>query len=70
MGSIVHTIPLADLIEHVTDGDACPCGPEVVPVECDDGSIGYDIVHFSLDGREFKDYDYAGPPMPKEKSYD
>jgi hypothetical protein len=47
-----HVYPVNDLVEHVTNGDGCVCGPETQPVERDDGSIGYVIVHHSLDGRE------------------
>ncbi len=47
-----HVYPVDDLIEHVTDGGDCPCGPETIPVERDDGSYGYVISHHSLDGRE------------------
>ncbi len=48
----VHVSPLGDLIEHDTDGDDCLCGPRTEPVERDDGSYGWVIVHHSLDGRE------------------
>jgi len=48
----VHTYPVADLIEHETSGDACPCGPTVEAVFREDGSNGWLIVHHSLDGRE------------------
>ena len=44
--------PIGDLIEHDTDDDDCVCGPTVVPVPRDDGSMGWVIVHHSLDGRE------------------
>lgn len=45
-----HVMPNNDQIEHTfTD---CPCGPEVDPVKRDDGSIGWVLVHHSLDGRE------------------
>jgi hypothetical protein len=47
-----HTVPIDDLIEHVTDGGDCPCGPDTVPIERDDGSIVYQYIHHSLDGRE------------------
>lgn len=52
MTGAVHTYPVADLIEHETEGDECPCGPTVEPVERDDGSIGWHLIHHSLDGRE------------------
>lgn len=48
----VHVLPRNDLIEHVDVGDDCPCGPRSEPVKRDDGSIGWVIVHHSLDGRE------------------
>ncbi|HEV2929373.1 MAG TPA: hypothetical protein VGW74_11830 [Propionibacteriaceae bacterium] len=50
----VHVIPVNDLIEHDTDtdGDGCACGPKVEPVQRDDGSYGWVLVHASLDGRE------------------
>ncbi len=52
MGQTVHTYPVDDLIEHLTDGRDCPCGPTTEPVPCDDGSVGWSVVHHSLDGRE------------------
>lgn len=48
----VHTFPVIDLIDHDTDGSDCICGPTTVPVPRDDGSIGWQVVHHSLDGRE------------------
>ncbi|MFE9735475.1 hypothetical protein ACFYO9_34030 [Streptomyces sp. NPDC005863] len=30
----------------------CVCGPEVRPAEQEDGSVGWLLVHHSLDGRE------------------
>lgn len=48
----VHVSPVGDLIEHETEGDDCPCGPEAEPVEREDGSVGWVISHHSLDGRE------------------
>lgn len=57
MGDTVHTIPVNDLIEHDTSGEQCVCGPETLPVECDDGSIAYNVVHHSLDGREIQEPD-------------
>ena len=47
-----HVYPEADLIEHVTEGDDCLCGPAIEPVPRDDGSMGWLITHHSLDGRE------------------
>jgi hypothetical protein len=49
----VHVFPINDLVEHqVDDGGGCTCGPRVEPVERDDGSYGWLVVHHSLDGRE------------------
>ena len=48
----VHTYPVGDLIEHETEGDGCPCGPTVEAVKRDDGSVGWHLIHHSLDGRE------------------
>jgi hypothetical protein len=48
----VHTYPANDLVEHELEGDDCACGPEILPVKRDDGSMGWQIIHHSLDGRE------------------
>jgi hypothetical protein len=48
----VHVYPTGDLIDHELDGDDCPCGPTTEPVPTDDGSMGWLIVHHSIDGRE------------------
>lgn len=50
--STVHVAPVADLIEHDTDGVECMCGPSTEAVFRDDGSNGWLVVHHSLDGRE------------------
>ena len=50
MSNEVHVAPNSDLIVHTDDG--CPCGPTIEPVERGDGTIGWLIVHHSLDGRE------------------
>lgn len=47
----LHVLPMGDQIIHETNED-CVCGPDVVPVKREDGSIGYVITHHSLDGRE------------------
>lgn len=47
-----HVAPIWDGIDHEIEGTECVCGPEVIPVPAADGSIGYLIVHASLDGRE------------------
>lgn len=49
-----HVYPVNDLVEHDRTGE-CICGPETQPVERDDGSLGYVIVHHSLDGRELSE---------------
>ena len=52
-GNHVHVVPLTDLTEHTETDDAdCVCGPTTQPAERADGSIGWLIVHHSLDGRE------------------
>ena len=51
----IHTLPVNDLIEHEDTGDDCPCGPEIVPLKRDDGSMGWLIIHHSLDGREARE---------------
>lgn len=48
----VHVLPMRDLMEHEDVGADCLCGPTVQPVERDDGSFGWLIIHHSLDGRE------------------
>jgi hypothetical protein len=50
--STVHVLPVDDLIPHEDTGEDCPCGPTVEPVPHKDGSIGWVIIHHSLDGRE------------------
>jgi hypothetical protein len=47
----VHVLPIGDLIEHEETSE-CPCGATPDPVKRDDGSIGWVMVHHSLDGRE------------------
>lgn len=36
---------------HELDED-CPCGPTTEPVQRGDGSVGWVLIHHSLDGRE------------------
>lgn len=53
----VFVSPINDLIQHDTDdtdGTKCVCGPAVEPVKRHDGSMGWMIIHHSLDGREKK----------------
>jgi hypothetical protein len=48
-----HVVPVNDLIDHDSSGEEdCVCGPEILPVERDDGSFGWVVSHHSLDGRE------------------
>lgn len=54
MTSELHVIPLNDLIEHDTAGE-CVCVPASQPVKRDDGSVGWLMVHSSLDGRELRE---------------
>ncbi|MET9222331.1 hypothetical protein ABZX65_26695 [Streptomyces sp. NPDC003300] len=57
MSNVEHVHPVNDLIAHDTSTDDadCPCGPTVRPVERPDGSMGWLIVHASLDGRELQE---------------
>lgn len=62
MGDTLHVVPVDDLIEHDTSGqEDCACGPMSRPVKREDGSVGWVIVHSSLDGRELNEPDYQGP---------
>ncbi len=51
MNENLHVVPVNDLIDH-DDYDDCPCGPAPKAVKRDDGSVGWVVVHNSLDGRE------------------
>ncbi len=52
-GDEVHVLPLGDSIEH---GDTdCVCGTRTEPVERADGSTGWLVIHYSLDGREARE---------------
>ncbi len=59
-----HCIPVDDLIEHVTVRTDCPCGPTTEPVKHDDGSMGWLVVHHSLDGREHHEPDHDKATCP------
>jgi hypothetical protein len=48
----VHVTPIDDLIEHDLESEDCACGPATRPVKREDGSMGWVVVHHSLDGRE------------------
>ena len=54
MTNTLHVTPTDDLVDHDTSSAEadCVCGPQVKPVTHDDGSIGWLLVHHSLDGRE------------------
>lgn len=56
-----HVVPVDDLLEHDTSTSEpdCVCGPDVIPVERTDGSMGWVISHHSLDGRERHETDQA-----------
>lgn len=47
----VHVYPNGDIVIHDI-AENCVCIPEVMPVERDDGTVGFMYVHHSLDGRE------------------
>lgn len=55
MSTTRHVIPVDDLTTHTDDGlddGGCICGSRIEPVKLEDGSVGWVIVHNSLDGRE------------------
>jgi hypothetical protein len=58
--STVHVLPINDLIVHDDIGTGCVCGPKERPVKRDDGSVGWVVVHNSLDGRELHEEDREG----------
>lgn len=63
----VHVMPIDDLIEHEYDEEGyCPCGPEVRPVEREDGSIAWLYIHNALDGRDLEE---AGQGVPMENPH-
>ncbi|MFF7308166.1 hypothetical protein [Streptomyces sp. NPDC008137] len=53
---MLHVVPLGDAVEHTADDD-CVCGPTAKPITRDDGSIGWLMIHHSLDGRELTEDD-------------
>jgi len=66
----VHTYPPDDIIQHEISGGAlcdCICGPDVVYHE----GGGVQVIHHSLDGREFHDIkpieNTSPPPKPLTK---
>ena len=50
--STQHVYPLSDIVAHETDGNDCPCGPRIKPVPAENGTMGWLVLHHSLDGRE------------------
>ncbi|MFD6094706.1 hypothetical protein ACFVWN_01285 [Nocardiopsis flavescens] len=68
MPDAVHVMPVGDLVEHDNSGEAdCLCGPATEPVHRPDGSVGWVIVHHSLDGREQREeasMSTTRPPSP------
>lgn len=52
MSDTWHVFPVDDLVEHDRNSEDCVCGPELIPVERDDGSVAWIVSHHSLDGRE------------------
>ncbi len=51
--STLHVVPIGDLVEHQDGpGADCVCGATTEPVPAEDGSMGWMVVHHSLDGRE------------------
>lgn len=60
----MHVLPIDDLIEHEDTGTECPCGPTERPVKDDNGSVGWVVVHHSLDGRELSEPDYKPDGKP------
>jgi hypothetical protein len=65
MSQTVHVLPVGDLIEHEDEGTDCVCAPTVEPVPDDDGSMGWLIVHHSLDGREHAEPDHDRTACPR-----
>lgn len=49
---VFHVWPDNDLIVHDVESEDCVCGPAFQPVPRADGSVGWLVIHHSLDGRE------------------
>jgi hypothetical protein len=47
---VVHVLPRADVVDH-EEAEDCACLPDVQPEQCDDGSLGWAVVHHAWDGR-------------------
>ena len=50
--NIHHIVPVADVVEHDTSGDDCVCGPRFEEVKAESVTMGWLVIHSSLDGRE------------------
>lgn len=48
MTKVLHVYPLDDAIEHVLHADECVCGPTLVPVSSDDGTVAWMYTHHAL----------------------
>lgn len=55
MDPMLHVVPNNDYIKHNLETNHCVCGQRIERVVEDDGSVGWLIVHHSLDGREFRE---------------
>jgi len=51
ISNTLHVMPNSDLIQHCSN-DECVCVPTPTAVGRRDGSVGWVMVHHSLDGRE------------------
>jgi len=58
----IHVLPLNDLIDHGVED--CICGTTTEPCPREDGSMGWLVIHHSLDGRENQDPDYGEARRP------
>lgn len=59
----IHTLPRNDLIEHDRSAD-CVCGPETVPIKREDGTVAWQVIHSTLDGREHEESDHDRESCP------
>jgi len=55
--TVLHVVPIGDLVEHVSDDD-CLCGPTAKSIKGDDGSVQWIMVHHGLDDRERTENDH------------
>lgn len=51
----LHVSPIDDLVTHDFGDMGCICGPTTEPVKRADGSVGWVVIHHSMDGREAHD---------------